>query len=164
MLVAPVLFEPGATAQVYRCESGDGVPVYQGNPSGTNCRRVDLQPLTTIPAPKAPAGASGTAAGAGKPAAGSSRSASPASFPRVDGTTQRARDAARRNILEEELRKERLRLEALQAEYKDGQPDRLGNERNYQRYLDRVESLKADIDRAEANIGSLERELAAIRE
>ena len=57
-----------------------------------------------------------------------------------------------------------IRLESLRREYNDGQPERLGSERNYQKYLDRVERLKEDIARSEANIGSLQRELAAIRE
>ena len=54
-----------AQAQVYRCESDAGVPVYQGTPSGRNCRAVDLTPLTTIPAPKLPAQKPGAAAGKG---------------------------------------------------------------------------------------------------
>lgn len=158
-----------AQAQVYRCESDAGVPVYQGTPSGRNCRAVDLTPLTTIPAPKLPAQTPGAAAGkAGSPgsAAGGSGAAAagtPADFPRVDASTQRARDDGRRRILEDELRKEEARLEALREEYKDGEPDRLGNERNYQKYLDRVERLKGDIASSEANIGSLKRELSAIR-
>jgi len=156
-----------AQAQVYRCESDAGVPVYQGSPSGRNCRAIDLAPLTTIPAPKLPAPKSGATAGkSGSPGAGASggtAAGTPADFPRVDASTQRARDDGRRRILEDELRKEEARLEALREEYKDGEPDRLGNERNYQKYLDRVERLRSDIASSEANIGSLKRELSAIR-
>ena len=157
-----------ASAQVYRCESDSGVPVYQGSPSGKNCRQIDLQPLTTIPAPKLPA--SPPRATPAPPASSSgaarngARQAAPADFPRVDAGTQRARDNDRRAILEAELSREQARLDTLRAEYKDGEPDRLGSERNYQKYLDRVERLKEDIARAEANIGALQRELSAIRE
>jgi hypothetical protein len=169
--LVPVVHE--AQAQVYRCDSDSGVPVYQGTPSGRNCRALDLAPLTTIPAPNLPPaakGAGGSAAGAsGKGASasgqgGAGATAGPSDFPRVDPSTQRARDSDRRRILQDELEKEERRLVSLREEYKGGEPERLGNERNYQKYLDRVEQLKADIDRSEANIAALRREIAAIRE
>jgi len=150
---------PSVFAQVYRCDSPNGVPVYQGTSKGTNCQPVDLQPLTTIPAPKLPAtkahgAASGGPSAARPPAEG---------FPKVDEAAQRARDNDRRRILEDELQKELARLDELKAEYKSGEPDRLGNERNYQRYLDRVARLEEDIARTETNIASLRRELTTIR-
>jgi hypothetical protein len=46
------------------------------------------------------------------------------------------------------------------AAYNNGEPERLGNEANYQRYLDRVERLKADVERAQADVDGLRRELA----
>jgi hypothetical protein len=150
---------PPVFAQVYRCDSPSGVPVYQGTPNGANCRPIDLQPLTTIPAPKLPA-AKGVAP-SGAPAAAR---ASPESFPKVDGAVQRARDNDRRRILEDELQKEQERLGELKTEYKNGEPDRLGNERNYQKYLDRVARLEEDIARTESNIASLRRELGTTRE
>ena len=85
--------------------------------------------------------------------------ASAEGFPKVDGAAQRARDSDRRRILEDELQKEQQRLGELKAEYKNGEPDRLGNERNYQKYLDRVARLEEDIARTESNIASLRREL-----
>jgi hypothetical protein len=49
----------------------------------------------------------------------------------------------------------------LQQEYKQGEPDRQGDEtRNYQKYLDRKAELKAKVERTEADIASLRRELA----
>ncbi|MFO1300309.1 MAG: DUF4124 domain-containing protein [Burkholderiaceae bacterium] len=149
-----------ASAEVYRCESDSGVPVYQGTPNGRNCRQIDLAPLTTIPAPKLPAAR--PAAGAAQ--AGGAARPSPNGFPKVDASTQRERDSERRRILEDELRKEETRLAELKAVYKDGEPDRLGDERNYQKYLDRVQRLKDDIGRSEGNIASIRRELGAIRD
>jgi len=146
-----------ALAQVYRCDSPNGVPVYQGTPNGANCHPIDLQPLTTIPAPRLPAAKTGGAAT-------SAARASPEAFPKVDGAAQRARDDDRRRILEDELHKEQQRLGELKAEYKGGEPDRQGNERNYQKYLDRVARLEEDIARTESNIASLRRELGTIRE
>lgn len=154
-----------AAAEVYRCESESGVPVYQGTPNGRNCRAIDLAPLTTIPAPKLPAGARPAAGTA--PAQAGAAAARPGganAFPKVDASTQRERDLERRRILEDELRKEETRLAELKAVYKDGEPDRLGDERNYQKYLDRVQRLKDDIGRSEGNIASIRRELDTIRD
>lgn len=138
-----------AQAEIWRCESSDGVVEYSNSKPGRDrkdCRPVDLPNLTTIPAPPpAPA-----------------RAQPRPDFPKVDSSTQRARDEERRQILERELRKEEERLAALETEYKGGEPDRLGNERNYQKYLDRVERLKVDITRAEANVASIRREIDAL--
>ncbi len=156
-----------AAAEVYRCESENGVPVYQGTANGRNCRPLDLAPLTTIPAPKLPATkpAAGAAASGGQGAqSGGAARPSPGGFPKVDSATQRDRDGERRRILEDELRKEEARLGELKAVYKNGEPDRLGDERNYQKYLDRVQRLKDDIGRSEGNIASIRRELGAIRD
>ena len=58
----------------------------------------------------------------------------------------------------DELRKEEERLSALQKDYNNGEPERRGDERNYQRYLDRVAEMKAAITRKEADISALKRE------
>lgn len=154
-----------AHAQVYRCDSDAGVPVYQGTPSGRNCRALDLAPLTTIPAPKLPAPKPGAKApGSGGGAAGAAGATTPPNFPRVEASTQRARDNDRQRILEDELHREEARLGDLKAEYNNGEPERQGNERNYQKYLDRVERLAEEIGRSEGNIASLKRELSATRQ
>jgi hypothetical protein len=170
VLLFGAVFASPAAAQVFRCESESGGPLYQSTAEGKNCRPVDLAPLTTIPAPrlpaaaaqKPPAAAGGPAAPTTAPATGGA--APGAGFPRVDTSTQRVRDGERRSILETELRKEEDRLESLRREYNNGEPERVGGERNYQKYLDRVERLKEDIGRSESNIGALRRELSAIRE
>ena len=81
---------------------------------------------------------------------------------RVDAQEQRARDSDARRILEGELQREQQRLAEMQAEYNNGEPERLGSERNYQRYLDRVRDLKAGIARKESDIGALKRELTKV--
>ena len=87
----------------------------------------------------------------------------PTDFPKVDNAQQRARDNDRREILSEELRQEQARLAQLNAEFKGGEPDRLGNERNYAKYQERVASLRDSISRAERNIEALKREMAGIK-
>lgn len=118
------------------------------------CRPLDLPGL--IPAP------SRDSAAAPRPRQ-RTPVATPASFPRVDSSVQRARDNERRNILEEELRAEEQELAGLRAEFKNGEPDRLGNERNYAKYQERVANLRDAIARSEKNIEALRREISNIR-
>ncbi|MGD9945179.1 MAG: DUF4124 domain-containing protein [Burkholderiaceae bacterium] len=172
LLAASLLMAaPAAFAQIYRCESENGVTVYQGSSTGKNCRALDLAPLTTIPAPKLPpskpaggGAAAGTASGGSSATTASAPRTSPEAFPKVDASVQRSRDNDRRRILQSELQKEEAKLAELKGEYKDGEPDRLGNERNYQKYLDRVQRLKEDIGRSEANLASIRRELGMIKD
>lgn len=160
LVTAGLCLAAPASAEVYRCESESGVPVYQGTPNGRNCRALDLPPMMSIPAPKLPAAKPAAAGQSG----GAAVRPAPNGFPKVDPSAQRARDSDRRRILEDELKREETRLAELKAVYKDGEPDRLGDERNYQKYLDRVQRLKEDIGRSEGNVASIRRELAAIRE
>jgi hypothetical protein len=141
-----------AQAQIYRCQSADGTPLFQNSP-GKNCKVMDLPSLTTVPAARMPA-----AAGRNNTANGS-----PSDFPRVDASAQRNRDSDRKRILQDELSREQARLEDIRSEFNGGEPDRLGNERNYQKYLDRVERLKVDIMRSETNVSSLQRELEGVK-
>lgn len=73
---------------------------------------------------------------------------------------QRARDNDARRILEAELRKEEEALAAMKKEYNNGEPERLGDERNYQKYLDRTAQLKANLARKESDVAALKRELS----
>jgi len=165
-----VAFTP-VQAQIYKCEGADGVIEYSNAPAvaqgARNCRVIELSPITTIPAPPLPApkpAASGKgAAGSQSGATAGARPAGSENFPKVDSATQRARDDDRKRILEDEMRKEEARLAELRKEYNNGEPERLGNERNYQKYLDRVQSLKEEIARAEANLVAIRRELGTIR-
>ena len=145
-----VVLPPAAQAQIYRCESADGTPLFQNSP-GKNCKAMDLPSLTTVPSARTPAAGARTA------------NATPSDFPRVDASAQRSRDSDRKRILQDELTKEQARLEEVRKEYNGGEPERQGNERNYQKYLDRVERLKDDITRSETNVASLRRELESVK-
>lgn len=138
--------------QVYRCPGNlytDQLSAKEAQERG--CKTLEGTPITVIqgPARKEP------------PKAGA-LPASGAREARVDPGEQKARDTDARRILEAELHREEERLGALQQEYNNGQPERLGNERNYQKYLDRVEGLKAAIARKEADIAAIKRELAKL--
>jgi hypothetical protein len=162
-------------AQIYRCQGADGVVEYSNSPvanqPGRSCKAIEISPITTIPAPKLPAragksgGSSATGDAAGtKPGAAGAKSAAADGFPHVDPATQKSRDSDRKRILEDEQRKEESKLAELRKEYNNGEPERQGNERNYQKYLDRVQRLKEDIARSESNLASIQRELASIRD
>jgi hypothetical protein len=79
---------------------------------------------------------------------------------KVDPADQRARDSDARRILEAELKREEDRLAAMKAEFNNGEPERQGNEKNYQKYLDRVADMKTAIGRKEGDIAALRREIA----
>ena len=93
--------------------------------------------------------------------AASAPAARPASE-KVDAADQKARDADARHILEAELKKAEARHAELLKEYNNGEPERRGDERNYQKYLDRVAELKAGIARNESDIAGLRRELGRL--
>jgi hypothetical protein len=81
---------------------------------------------------------------------------------RVDAAEQRARDSDARKILEAELSKEQAALADMKRDYNNGEPERHGDERNAQRYLDRIAGMKAAIDRKEADVAAIKRELAKL--
>lgn len=115
------------------------------------CTAREAKEPTTIPAPtrvRAPAPAAVVTPG-------------PASA-RIDPAAQRARDSDARQILETELKTEEARLAALQKEFNNGEPERQGNERNFQKYLDRVAEMRAAISRKESDIAAIKRELTKL--
>lgn len=133
---------------VYRCPGNlytDALTAREARDKG--CKTLDGAPITVIqsPAPRANAGV--------RPAASASQGE------RVGSDDQKARDSDARRILEAELRKEEDALAALRKEFNDGQPERRGDERNYQKYIDRVNEMKAAITRKEADVAALRREL-----
>jgi len=82
---------------------------------------------------------------------------------RQDAQAQRLKDTEARTILESELKKAQSQLAELKQEYQGGEPEKLGPEtRNYQKYLDRKTELKARLDRTEADIVSLRREIGRL--
>lgn len=152
-LLSSVLAFSQAQAQekaVYRCPGNlytDALSAKDAIAKG--CKTLEGAPITIIQsqAPRAPA-RSGTASGSGGE--------------KVSSADQKARDADSRSILEAELRKEEEALAALKKEFNNGEPERRGDERNYQKYIDRVAEMKASIARKEADVASIKRELGKL--
>jgi len=84
-------------------------------------------------------------------------------FPTVDRDTQRKRDAGRRSILEDELATEEQNLQEARRQLEEQESIRMGNERNYQRYLDRVQPFREAVETHERNVQALQRELQTLR-
>lgn len=142
-----------ATAQsrVYRCGNE-----YTNQLKGrTDCKLVEGGNITIVESTtprRAPAAASTST----KRAVTSGASATPS----AQEVLQKRREADARAILEQELARAEKHQADLEAEYKDGQPDKIGGEaRNYQKYLDRVARLKAELERNQSDIEGIKREL-----
>ena len=60
------------------------------------------------------------------------------------------------------MRRAEEQLAAQLKEFNNGEPERLGSERNYQTYLDRVAGMKAAVLRKDSDVAALKRELAKL--
>lgn len=151
--VAMLSAEALAQGPVYRCPGNpvlytDAITAKEAQEKG--CKTIEGTPITVVPSLR-PKGGSPAPAGV---------NTSPTA--KVDPNAQRNRDGERRTILEGELKKEEKSLTDLKGEYNNGEPERRGDERNYQKYLDRTAELKAAIARKEADIAALRREIGKL--
>lgn len=137
-----------AHADIYKCVDGAGHVTYS-NIVQKGCQKLNLEPLSSIPPPPKPAA---------KPANGAQHT--PAGFPRVDAETQKKRDGDRRKILDDELAAEMKQLEEAKKALAEQEAVRLGSERNYQKFIDRVQPYRDAVTVHERNIEALKRELA----
>lgn len=152
LLALPLLSGTGALAQsasvYYICPGNVFTNTISAKEAAERgCKAREAQQPTTIAGPKPRTAA---APSSGTPATGDAR---------VDRAEQKARDSDARRILEDELKREEAALDALKKEYNNGEPERRGDERNYQKYLDRVNELKAAIARKESDVSAIRREL-----
>jgi hypothetical protein len=136
---------------VYRCPGNvytDAITAQEAKDKG--CRTLEGAPVTVVQGVR-PRAAASTAPAGSRPADS-----------KVEAGEQRARDSDARRILDSELRMEMERLAILQKDYNNGEPERRGDERNYQKYQDRVAEMKAAIARKESDIAALRRELSKL--
>ena len=156
-VVWPISAAQAQDKPVYRCP---GPPVLYTDTltpqeaKDKGCRSIEGAPITIVPATKPKAGAAAVAGSA--PAVRSSDGN------RIDPAEQRARDSDAKRILSDELRRDEERLAQLRREFNNGEPERNGDERNYQKYLDRVADMRAAIARKEADIAAIRRELGKL--
>jgi len=94
----------------------------------------------------------------------SSKAPTPAGFPRVDPDTQKGRDDIRRKVLSDELAAEEKLLAESRAQYADGAPVPLPEERaDAEKYRTRIARLRQSVNVHEKNIEALKKELAATK-
>ncbi|ANQ83881.1 DUF4124 domain-containing protein [Azoarcus olearius] len=146
-----LLAAPLAHAEVYKCVDADGRVTYTNDRNvGRGCKQLSQdQSVSTMPPPARSPASPGAAA-------------SP-TFPRVTPDAQRARDDSRRQVLEKELATEEAALAEARKSLGEQEAVRLGDERNYQRVLDRLQPFKDKVDLHERNIEALKREIANLR-
>ena len=150
-LVTSLAFAGAAFAQAsasegsvtYRCPGND----YKNTISAKEAEKLGCKKLEGVPISVIQTSKPRVAAPAGSATA------------RVDPAAQRARDSDARRILEQELRTEEDRLATLKKEFNNGQPERQGDEKNYQTYVDRVAQMSAAIARKEGDIAAIKREI-----
>ncbi|MCV2358912.1 hypothetical protein LNV08_07955 [Paucibacter sp. TC2R-5] len=159
-LISALLLAGAAQAQsiVYRCP---GPPVLYTDAltakeaQAKDCRSIEGTPITVLPATRAKPNPAAAPNSASSEVRGSSEG-------RIDPNQQRTRDGERRRVLETELREAQERLDALQRDYAGGNAERRGDEKNYQKYLDRMAELKASIARQEVDVQALKREISKL--
>ena len=159
--LASALAPTSAHAQggaVYRCPGPpvlytDALTPEEARERG--CRTIEGAPITIIQAAKPKPAAAG-------PGSSSSGGGARSGDTRVEPAAQRQRDSDARRILDDELRREEDRLAQQKREFNNGEPERRGDERNFQNYLDRVAQMKAALARTESDIAALKRELAKL--
>jgi len=135
-----------AHGQTCKYVDSDGRVIYSNVPI-KNARKVTcFEPTKPAPQSAQPAASEGAPA-----------------TPKVDTSTQRQRDDQRRGILESELAAEQERLEEAKRALAEQEAMRLGDERNYQRVLERLKPYQDTVAQHEKNIASIKQELANLR-
>jgi hypothetical protein len=152
-MIVPCAGAQQPSREVYRCPGNpvlytDTLSAKEARDKG--CRTLEGAPITVVQSIRP------------RPAAASAVAARDERSERVDPKEQRARDSDARRILEAELRREEEQLAQMHKEFKNGEPERTGDERNYQKYLDRVADMRAGIARKEADVAAIKREMAKL--
>ena len=143
---------PAMAQTIYKCTDAGGGTLISNSKVDKNCKVVSSSPESSMPAPKARSTNSGAAA-----------NPSPAGFPRVQEDTQKARDTDRRRILEQELAGEQRNLEQAKKDLAEQESIRNGDEKNYQKVIDRLVPYKERVAQHERNIQAVQKELGNLR-
>jgi len=131
-----------ASADVYKCVDPDGHVTYTNAKSQSKGCQILAQdkPVSTVPATR-----------------------TPADFPKVGSDTQKSRDGERRKILDQELATEEKNLEQAKKELAEQEAQRSGDERNYQRVIERLQPFKDRVAQHERNIEALKKEIGNLK-
>ena len=134
--------------RIYRCGN-----TYTNQPDASgNCKPLAGGSVTVIEGTRVQGPQ--TAAAGSNASAGSTK---------VDSTEQRQRDAQAHTVLQAELEKAQRQHAELLREWHNGEPERRADEfRQPQKYQDRVSQLRDSLQRVDADVAGLQRELSRL--
>lgn len=142
-----------AWAETCKYEDADGRVIYSNTP---NNPPKGAKKIRCFEDPKPAPAPEPKAAGDAPPA----KNAENKDFPKVDGKTQKKRDDERRRILEVELATEQKALDSAKKALEEQEAVRTGGERNYAKFLERVQPFRDTVTTHERNIEAIKREIA----
>jgi Domain of unknown function (DUF4124) len=150
-----------AHAEIYKHVDAEGRITYS-NVKIKGAKKLNLEPADTS------FGTNSNNEGGEKKRTPSARTATPASFPKVDEGTQNQRDGKRKEILQGELDAEKKALEDAKKAYAEGasNPEVYKTKdgktfRNVPKFDEKMKSLQAEVDAHQRNIELLEKEINA---
>jgi hypothetical protein len=156
VFLALALLQPVAWAETCKYLDSDGRVIYSNTPNSPPKGATKVKCFDD-PSPKpAPATARNSDA---KPTNSDART----KLPRVSEDTQKTRDNERRRILEQELADETKQLAQAKEQLAAQEATRDGNERNYQRFLERVQPYRDAVATHERNLDAIRREIANLK-
>ncbi|MDA8108280.1 MAG: DUF4124 domain-containing protein [Betaproteobacteria bacterium] len=133
-------------SEIWKCVDAQGQVLFTSerrDTAGRKCELLSRQEVNVVPAQKPGV-----------------RVPSPSGFPRESTEARAAARQRQRQTLDQELTKEQDALAQAQKSLAEQEAVRYGNERNYQRVLDRLQPYKDAVERHQKNIDALKRELA----
>lgn len=140
---------PVAAQTIYKCTDANGGTLISNAKVDKNCKAIASGSEPAVAAPKARPAASGAAA-----------NPSPASFPKVQEDTQKARDGDRRHILTQELAGEQRSLEQARKDLAEQEAQRPGGSADNR---DRIGPYKDRVAQHERNIQAIQKELGNLK-
>jgi len=127
---------------IWNCKDKDGRTIFtseKADTAGKECRIVSQERVNVVPAPK---------------------TRTPASFPRETVSERVAAKTRQRETLQNELAQEESMLADARKKLAEQQAIRTGDEKNYQRVLDRLKPYQDTVEVHQKNVEALRRELS----
>lgn len=137
-------------ADIYKCVDDQGRVTYTNSRVAKGCSALNRDlPVSSVPGPQ--------------PGGGRVTGSDSTTFPKVSDEAQRNRDSDRKRILTQELATEEQSLEEARKALADQEAIRLGDERNYQKVVERLQPFKDKVELHQRNVEALKRELGNLR-
>ena len=154
VFVACLLLSSAALAETCKYLDPEGRVIYSNTPNNPPKGATKVKCFED-PSPKTPSAAARNS--------DARPNAEARAKPRVSEDTQKMRDDDRRRILDQELAEETKQLAQAKEQLASQEAVRNGNERNYERFLERVQPYRDAVATHERNIEALQREIANLK-